>query len=882
MKHSIPRPASRRAGTSRGRGRPIRMLACTAAAGLFCALVLPTAALGAEAFAEDQPPASSETVWYAETPEPQEEPAAAPEPVGDPAPESDPAEESAPAPEPEPGALPDATPEPEPGAVPDATPEPQPGTVPDATPEPQPGTIPDPTPEPQPGTVPDATPEPQPGAVPDPTPEPQPGTAPDPTPEPQPTAAPDPAPTPRPTASPAKPSGPVPTDTTILRSIAAVPTADADEDASLTAALLARFATAETALGLATPESALLALNRCTVWLDGTDGGLMSLGGAANEKRTVTRGAALTLPTEFTGPAKYACRLNGWYDVNAAQWYEPGAEVVIQKNTVFYADWRPESYDIGRPGAEAVAALDTDRFITTRVFDYSALFNVMSCNAKTTIDQDSHSEVWTQTANPAYGVSAPGFVFRDWDTAGRSLSYPASLSETNTYHGDLMQGIYSAGLISLLFDPDRQVIGKTYVGTGNYLYQFDSETGCYYYDSEQNAASYNQSDGRFYLYPYLERTSDSAKDGGSGNTGYSDFLPFNSPYANTNGKPVATYTASGGLSGYQYDAKYQTGTNNAGASYWFGVSSTINFYLPKASDPNGGGSRSLRGDDLVFRFSGDDDVWVCVDGTLVLDLGGIHGVESGSINFTTGRVQWSYGSGAQQTRSFDAGEHTLTMYYLERGASQSNCSVRFNIAPREYTLQLDKADRDDPSLTLPGARFTVYSDAACTVPASGLRDQNDRAVPDAVFTTDAAGRLHCQGLLAGSTYYLKETQPPPGYNGSGNVVVEVAIGDVAQGYRITSRLLVDGQEVSLDSASNVWLEQDLSESGEQRILKYRFCDSEGCALPNTGGSGTTRFHLAGLGLLCAAGLALPVVRRKTNRKEDRTEQRPAGRNDSNQ
>ena len=51
---------------------------------------------------------------------------------------------------------------------------------------------------------------------------------------------------------------------------------------------------------------------------------------------------------------------------------------------------------------------------------------------------------------------------------------------------------------------------------------------------------------------------------------------------------------------------------------------------------------------------------------------------------------------------------------------------------------------------------------------------------------------------------------------------------------------------------------------------------------HTGGSGTTRFHLAGLGLLCAAGLALPVVRRKTNRKEDRTEQRPAGRNDSNQ
>ena len=46
------------------------------------------------------------------------------------------------------------------------------------------------------------------------------------------------------------------------------------------------------------------------------------------------------------------------------------------------------------------------------------------------------------------------------------------------------------------------ILGKTYVGSGNYLYQLNNE-GYYYYDSKLNAASYNQSEQRFYVYDYL-------------------------------------------------------------------------------------------------------------------------------------------------------------------------------------------------------------------------------------------------------------------------------------------------------------------------------------------------------------------------------------------
>ena len=206
-----------------------------------------------------------------------------------------------------------------------------------------------------------------------------------------------------------------------------------------------------------------------------------------------------------------------------------------------------------------------------------------------------------------------------------------------------------------MFNPGRGCIGKTYVGTGNYLYQYNADTGYYYYDSKLNAASYNQSASRFYIYNYLERTSDSPKDSETAERGRdSDFLPFNSPYVNTNGKTVHTYTAENGKSGYQYDAKYDSteggvtcSPSNAGTNYWFGMSSSIKFYLPDDSASGGSGylNQSTKKTDMIFRFSGDDDVWVLVDGSLVLDIGGMHGVEEGTINFSTGEVWRSIGSG---------------------------------------------------------------------------------------------------------------------------------------------------------------------------------------------------------------------------------------------
>ncbi|MDR1541424.1 MAG: fibro-slime domain-containing protein [Clostridiales bacterium] len=65
-------------------------------------------------------------------------------------------------------------------------------------------------------------------------------------------------------------------------------------------------------------------------------------------------------------------------------------------------------------------------------------------------------------------------------------------------------------------------------------------------------------------------------------------------------------------------------------NYNFGLNTSINFVMPK--------DRKVDGKDMEFKFSGDDDLWVYIDGKLALDLGGTHKRANGSINFTTGLV----------------------------------------------------------------------------------------------------------------------------------------------------------------------------------------------------------------------------------------------------
>lgn len=129
------------------------------------------------------------------------------------------------------------------------------------------------------------------------------------------------------------------------------------------------------------------------------------------------------------------------------------------------------------------------------------------------------------------------------------------------------------------------------------------------------------------------------------------------------------------------------GNNTDENRYSFGMNLGADFYMPKDGKVNN--------QDMVFDFTGDDDVWVFIDGVLVLDLGGIHQALSGSINFATGDITYdkTQSHGSQPARKIDqaftdAGRtwdstpyktHHLSFFYLERGDGSSNCKIKFNL-----------------------------------------------------------------------------------------------------------------------------------------------------------------------------------------------------------
>ncbi|MDO5804877.1 MAG: fibro-slime domain-containing protein [Eubacteriales bacterium] len=159
------------------------------------------------------------------------------------------------------------------------------------------------------------------------------------------------------------------------------------------------------------------------------------------------------------------------------------------------------------------------------------------------------------------------------------------------------------------------------------------------------------------------------------------------------------------------------------ATYHFGMQAVIPFSMTANGKMNAADENSA---DIKFDFSGDDDVWVFVDGKLVLDIGGIHNEMAGTMNFATNK--WTVLQSTDNTSNGTAGDmnsqkmtgklfntdsetgvldtdretfaattsHTLTVFYLERGAGASNCKIRFNL-PMEDSVSVKKLVSDKDS-----------------------------------------------------------------------------------------------------------------------------------------------------------------------------------------
>lgn len=225
-----------------------------------------------------------------------------------------------------------------------------------------------------------------------------------------------------------------------------------------------------------------------------------------------------------------------------------------------------------------------------------------------------------------------------------------------------------AELLDYLFDlSEKNNVKKVYSGLDK-LFTIDQE-GYHVFNSDQH-------------YAYLKNNGSSfAKEFTVGNIAGQNspgFYPFSQPTSST----IADIKESSDAATLGY----------TGVNHYYGMTIATSFIQPK-------GGKINNNQDMIFEFSGDDDVWVFIDDVLVLDLGGIHGKVSGTINFANGEVtrtdiKGSKASGTTLKEAFDkAGvnvelestggfadysTHTIKFFYLERGNFDSNCMIKFN------------------------------------------------------------------------------------------------------------------------------------------------------------------------------------------------------------
>lgn len=295
-----------------------------------------------------------------------------------------------------------------------------------------------------------------------------------------------------------------------------------------------------------------------------------------------------------------------------------------------------------------------------------------------------------------------------------------------TYASNNTHGTYEDESLDYLFNSASQANDKQ---DGKAVYNnvqglFQLKDGYYVYDSYGKSDDSSGKSGNYAVYNPTTKSFnvyDSAgvyKGSSNSETNLGQFFPFDLAYN--------VFDEQGNKLSPKKIVDGSTSLN-----HHFGMSMTTEFVQPT----NG---KTTKNEDMIFEFSGDDDVWVYIDDVLVGDLGGIHEKATLDINFATGGVHVGHVDNANDPEQtiqdttiramFEAAgaditnfsgntflgstKHTLSFFYLERGAGASNMSLKFNLT------------------TLPSSEVAKV-------------DQNGEAVNDATFGLYRSGGPHC-------------------------------------------------------------------------------------------------------------------------------------------
>lgn len=399
---------------------------------------------------------------------------------------------------------------------------------------------------------------------------------------------------------------------------------------------------------------------------------------------------------------------------------------------------------------------------------------------------------------------------QDLNAYTRSAQPRQGLVENNLVNGypQLTSAATSGSSESLayLFDfDDTQHDGKAVYPDVGGLLQVDDD-GYFYYDCGENFASYDISDSnterKFTLY---EKGAVEPK----GNSQGPQFFPFD------------TANEVFDLSSGTLASKQGLNSQNPTLNHFFGIHMSTQFVQQD-------GGKTTSGKPVTYNFSGDDDVWVFIDGVLVGDLGGIHDTTSLEINFKTGDVV-VYQDDGERNNAYDQNEHpfeqstlkkkfeaagvntsqgftgntfadgtthTLDFFYLERGGSDSNMRLKYNLVDIPVS-GIVKQDQDGKPL--PGVKFALY-------PANDKYDYN---TGNSYYTgtTNANGSLTFTKQQASTGKDVAITMAELRNISEHWVLVEDpgAIGDTGDTYRLPGPIhLYFYKDTNLLLSANAW------------------------------------------------------------------------------
>lgn len=411
---------------------------------------------------------------------------------------------------------------------------------------------------------------------------------------------------------------------------------------------------------------------------------------------------------------------------------------------------------------------------------------------------------WTGQA----GIASTGMVSRTLIDGYPQLQ--AGL--TYTANGDQTTDTES---LAYLFDPTISHAGKaSYPNVSGLLTVGDQ--GYYTYDSSEYFAEFDGSNS-FIVYdaPAVKSYEQSTDTAGQ-------FFPFNKGtdvFTVQGDELISTVNSNNCVDGSNYGQ-----LQNVLLNHYFGLTMTTQFM-----QQYGGYTDDTQSERVTYHFSGDDDVWIYIDGVLVADLGGCHNTITVDIDFSTGDVIVTHtangGATAEpQVRTtlkeiFEAANmagdssdwsgntfsdgtyHTMNFFYLERGNVDSNMNLKFNLKeiPPSYVV---KVDQDGNTISNVGFELYVGDSETGFVIAEGSTDNRGELV---FMYNDGVKKGH---LLSLQDVYNEYSKDPQYLDDYGNVKLTLVENEVQAGYRHTDSVPLYIQKVGEGNTADYVMRSD--------------------------------------------------------------------------